>query len=176
MNDTTARSRADHALPATVLVVSIAVEWTSFEDQEPELAGRIKSLFALHPHHVVSTLKQDGSPRVGGTNVFFTGGTLWIGMMPQAARVSDLRRDPRCAIHSAPLDEHLTLGDVRLQLSAHEAAPEQAAALLGAEQPGDGVVFTLKVVEASVVRVEEKTLVVEIWRPGSELEVRRIGG
>lgn len=139
-------------------------------------AGRVKGLLAAHPHHVVATVRQDGSPRVGGTNVFVTDGVLWIGMMPQAARVGDLRRDPRCAIHSAPIDEHLTLGDVRLRLLADEADPEQAAALLGPDHPGDGVVFTLEVAEASIVRVEDEVLVVEVWHQGSGLAVRRVGG
>lgn len=138
-------------------------------------AGRVKELLAAHPHHVVATVRQDGSPRVGGTNVFVADGALWIGMMPQAARIADLRRDPRCAIHSAPLDEHLTLGDVRLRLFADEADPERAAALLGPDHPGDGVVFVLSVVEASIVRVDGTALVIDVWRPGSGLTVRRAG-
>lgn len=107
--------------------------------------------------------------------MFVTDGVLWIGMMPQAARVADLRRDPRCAIHSAPLDEHLTVGDVRLRLLVDEADPERAATLLGPDHPGDGVVFVLSVVEASIVRVDGAALVVEVWRPGSGLKVRRLG-
>jgi len=169
------RSVADYDGWDTVASVGQASTWASFEDQEPVFAGRVKELLAAHPHHVVATVRQDGSPRVGGTNVFVTDGVLWIGMMPQAARVADLRRDPRCAIHSAPLDEHLTVGDVRLRLLVDEADPERAATLLGPDHPGGGVVFTLEVAEASLVRVEGEVLMLEVWRPGSGLKVHRLG-
>jgi hypothetical protein len=151
-----------------------AVEWAVFEAHVPVFAGRVRELLAAHPHHVLATLRSDGSPRVGGTNVFVTDGTLWVGMMPHAARVGDLRRDPRCAIHSAPLDEALTLGDVRLQLRAREVATEHAAAFLGPEHPGDGVVFTLTLVAVSLVRVAGEELVLETWRPGEEVRVRHV--
>lgn len=160
----------------TVYDMDTACAWSSVQQEAPLHAATIESLFTAYPHHVIATVRADGAPRVGGTNVFVSAGVLWIGMMPQAARLRDLRRDPRCAIHSAPLDEQLTVGDVRLQLLAREAAPEQAAVLLGAGNPGDGVVCTLAVVEASIVRVEGSAVVIETWRPGTGLAVYRVAG
>lgn len=154
--------------------MSTTVKWGVFETREPELAGRVKMLFEAHQHHVIATITRDGSPRVGGTNVFFAGDDMWIGMMPQAARVDDLRRDPRCAIHSAPLDEKLQYGDARLSLISHEASESRTAELLGIEHPANGVVFLLDITEVSIVRVEEETLVLESWSPDTGYSVRRI--
>jgi hypothetical protein len=154
--------------------MTTAVEWSTFESCAPTLSGRVWEILGSHPHHVLATVRSDGAPRVGGTNVFITDGLLWVGMMPNAARVGDLRRDQRCALHSAPLDEALTLGDVRLQLLAQEVTTERAAALLGSDHQGGGVVFTLRLFEVALVRVSGDTLVLEIWRPGEEVRVRRI--
>ena len=146
--------------------------WSDFVRDAPALAAVVAEIFSSHPHHVIATTRRDGSPRVGGTNVFITDGIAWIGMMPIAARVRDLRRDPRCAIHSAPLEEDLARGDIRLDLVATEARHDLAARLLAATgSPGPGVVFTLAVSRASLVRVEGEHLIVETWHPGQPTTV-----
>lgn len=153
-----------------------AVPWGDFARLAADLAERARLIVTAHPHHVIATLRRDGSPRVGGTNVFVTGDTLWIGMMKVAARVEDLRRDPRCAIHSAPVDEHLTHGDLRLDLIATEATDTRAAELLASRGGGGtGVVFTLEVTGVSLVRVDGKELVIDTWRPGRGASVVRHG-
>ena len=143
-----------------------ALAWRDVLSETPVLARTAQEIFESHPHHVIATTRRDGSPRVGGTNVFFTPDDVWIGAMPSALRNGDLRNRPRCAIHSAPLDEHVTVGDVRLDLVAREAIGEEAAALLGArDHAGEGVVFVLSVVAISLVRVEGDELVIETWDP-----------
>lgn len=141
------------------------------------MAGIAATAFSGHPHHVLATLRGDGSPRVGGTNVFVTDGDLWIGAMPQAARIRDLRRDPRCALHTAPLSEGLEPPDVRLDLVAQELPPELARErILGTGAPdGDGVAFSLEIRAATLVRVEGEALALERWTPDGGTVVRRLG-
>ena len=153
-----------------------AVTWGDLVAQAPILARAAQRIFESHPHHVIATTKRDGSPRVGGTNVFFSNGNLWIGAMPSALRNRDLRRDPRCAIHSAPLDEHLHVGDVRLDLLAEELVGEEALALLRSSgHEGEGVVFVLRVSEISLVRVEASQLVIDSWDPVAGGRTARLG-
>lgn len=154
-----------------------SVSWAVYADAAPEHAAQVVALLVGHPHHVLATVRPDGSPRVGGTNVFVTDGDLWIGMMPQAARAADLRTEPRCALHSAPLSESLDPPDARLDLLARELPPELARArVLGTGAPdGDGLAFSLALRAATLVRVEGEELVLERWTPTGGLRVRRLG-
>jgi len=146
-----------------------AVRWDHFAQQAPALAARILDVLTSHPHHVVATIGPDGAPRVGGTNLYVTDGELWMGMMPQARRIADLRRDPRCAVHSAPLDEQLERPDVRLELSAREFSTDRFTHLLHAighpDPEAAGVGFALDVRRAVVVTVEGDRLVLDVWTP-----------
>ncbi|MFF4338487.1 hypothetical protein ACFY00_00955 [Kitasatospora sp. NPDC001540] len=67
--------------------------WQEFEQQAPDLAPRIRARFTAHRHHVLATLKRDGSPRVSGTEVDFRGGELFLGSMAGAVKAADLRVD-----------------------------------------------------------------------------------
>lgn len=154
-----------------------SVSWSTYASAAPEHAAQVEALVKGHPHHVLATVRPDGSPRVGGTNVFVTDGDLWIGMMPQAARAVDLRRDPRCALHTAPLSEALDPPDARLDLVARELPSDLARSrILGTGAPdGDGFVFSLALRSATLVRVVGEELVLERWTPAGGVEVRRLG-
>lgn len=168
------RSAGSCSSPDQTMTTLPAAQWAEFALAAPALATVASEIFTAHPHHVIATTRDDGSPRVGGTNVFISEGVAWIGMMPSATRVRDLRRDPRCAIHTAPLEEDLARGDVRLDLVATEARGEVATRLLAsAGQPGSApaVVFTLGVRGASLVRVEADRLIIESWRPGHPISI-----
>lgn len=168
-----------HGLPMTIdeATLSTTTSWAEFTEADPELAVQIEWIFRTHPHHVIATVRPDGSPRVGGTNVYFTNGEMWIGMMAAAARVDDLSLEPRCAIHSAPLDEELIIGDVRLDLIAERAtAPQARRFLASVNHEGEGVVFTLSIAEASLVRVDGTELVLTRWSPPDGRRVKRVQG
>jgi hypothetical protein len=79
--------------------------WRDFEQAEPQFAQRVQGLFAGRRHHTLATLRADGSPRISGIEVTFgEDGELGFGSMPNARKGMDLRRDPRCALHSATTD------------------------------------------------------------------------
>ena len=63
---------------------------------------------------MLATLRRDGSPRISGIEVTFADGQLWLGMMPDSRKALDLQRDPRFALHSAPLDADLKDGDAKI--------------------------------------------------------------
>jgi len=78
--------------------------WSEFESAEPEFAARVKSLLSRRKHLTIATLRQSGAPRISGSEVEFADGQLWIGSMPDAMKLRDLRRDPRIAIHGPTED------------------------------------------------------------------------
>jgi len=108
-------------------------------------------------------------------------GELWVGSMPGARKAADLHRDPRCAIHTAPLDETLSDPDVQIQAVADALEPEAAQYWLAAHgpprddgHPTEGEVFFLRVSSVTTVTVDGEELVVTRWLPdGSVREIRR---
>ena len=78
--------------------------WQDVERAEPEFAQRVRGLFDAHRHKTIATLRADGSPRISGIEAVFQDGQLTFGSMPRARKGTDLRRDPRFALHSATVD------------------------------------------------------------------------
>ncbi|MEO1061894.1 MAG: pyridoxamine 5'-phosphate oxidase family protein [Actinomycetota bacterium] len=105
--------------------------WKDLVDAEPELAERVAARFASAKHHVLATLRRDGSPRVSGTEIQFFDGDLTIGMMPGSVKALDLGRDGRCALHAHPGDGSMDGGDAKVSGVAFEVtdADERAAYL-----------------------------------------------
>lgn len=131
--------------------------WRSFVEDDPQLAGRIRSRFEANRHHIVGTLRTDGSPRLSGTEVAITADDVTVGMMPGSRKLADVQRDPRVELHSAPLEEDLAGGDAKL-----------SGVLVQVPQPEGGEpgsYFELRLLVASLVRVEHDELVVATWRP-----------
>jgi hypothetical protein len=94
---------------------STAANWSRFVTAEPELAATVEARFGAYTHHVLATLRRDGSPRTTGLEVRFLDGELWLGMMPGSVKALDLRRDPRFALQANPGDgTGMGGGDVRI--------------------------------------------------------------
>lgn len=146
--------------------------WKQFEEEAAELAAQVRARFEAHETHVLATLRKDGSPRVSGSEVDFTGPELTFGSMLGAVKARDLQRDGRCAIHAHPGD-----GDAKVAGVATEAVdPEDKLALTtGTEPPGDFHAFRLDLTEAVLTAVdpEEQQLVIRLWRPGQGVQVIR---
>ena len=144
--------------------------WAAFAAAEPELAGRVRALFAAHRHHTMATLRKDGSPRISGTEVEIADDGLALGMMGGALRAFDLRRDGRIAVHSctADPDEDPTRwpGDAKISGTASEVESHGG--------PSGSHRFLVEISEVVVTRVGMPAdhLVIETWHPGEG--VRRI--
>jgi len=146
--------------------------WSEFTTAEPALAALVHRLFADHKHHTMATLRRDGSPRISGTEVEFDGGDVCLGMMSGALRATDLRRDPRVAIHGHTVDPPegdpgSWCGDAKLSGLALEVVDEAA--------PGGGHRFRVDITEVVLTRVGSPPdhLVIESWHPDKGLVRRR---
>jgi hypothetical protein len=152
-----------------------AFQWHEFLRDQPDFAAEVKACFETHPHHVLATLRADGAPRLSGINVFFSN-QLRIGSMPTARKNNDLRRDPRCSLHSAPLDEHLRIWDAIIECVATELDPAATKDWLHStgHPTGDGVAFDLHLIRVTITTVANEQLRIRSWAPnaGVSLQIR----
>lgn len=135
----------------------VGAAWADLLEDSSELAERIAARFAANLHHVLGTVREDGAPRLSGTEVRIAEGRVTFGMMPGSRKLADVRRDPRVEVHSAPTDDDLAHGDAKL-----------AGVLVAVTEPDGGVpgsYFELRIRLASLVRVEGDELVFTVWRP-----------
>jgi hypothetical protein len=150
--------------------------WTEIAEQAPDLVRRVEEALDAHKHKVLATLRADGSPRVSGSEVDRHDGDLYLGSMPSARKAADLQRDPRFALHSAPIDVDLAkVPDVKLAGTATEVTGDAVASYTAGREvpPGPFHLFRLDVTEVVVTHVESDELVVESWHPGRGVETVR---
>ena len=88
--------------------------WARFEAEAPELAARVRERLEAHGHKTIATIRQDGSPRISGTEAQFRDDDLWIGSMWQALKARDLQRDPRFALHTGSDEPDGWTGDAQV--------------------------------------------------------------
>jgi len=81
---------------------------------------------------LLGTLRRDGSPRISPIEPYRVGGQLLIGVMAWSQKAADLRRDPRCVLHSAITGPDSGEGELKLYGSAVRAAEELRLAAPGA--------------------------------------------
>ncbi len=148
-------------------IVGRMTSWGEFERAEPEFAHRVRGLFDAHKHKTIATLRADGSPRISGIEAVFDDGELSFGSMPDARKGDDLRRDPRFALHSAPVDpvdgsEAQWPGEAKISGRAIHAGPSPG--------PG-GDTFYADIAEVVHTHLNEKAtlLVIEWWTPAHGL-------
>ncbi|MET8942232.1 pyridoxamine 5'-phosphate oxidase family protein [Streptomyces sp. NPDC004542] len=149
--------------------------WKSFRAAAPEFAGTVEERFGAFTHHVLATLRADGSPRTSGLEVRFLGGELWFGMMPDSVKALDLRRDPRFALQANPGGgTAMGGGDVRIGGRAVEVDDPavKGAYVKEVEPPEPFHLFRTELTEVVRTYVEDDTyLVVQVWKPGDHLRV-----
>ena len=155
--------------------------WREFETEAPELATAVRARFVASRHHVLATLRRDGSPRVSGTEVAFHGDDLTTGSMWEAVKARDLQRDGRFAVHANPGDGSMAGGDAKLAGVAVELGDEDKRAYSGGDAgggeedrgpPGPYHLFRLDLHEAVLTSLhpDGDRLVIETWRPGRPVQ------
>jgi hypothetical protein len=142
--------------------------WNDVASDAPDLAERVRARFTSAKHHTLATLRQDGSPRISGTEIVFNLGEAWLGSMSGARKAQDLQRDPRFALHSSTADETLGAGDARISGTAVEVTDQAEIARVfeSDETPEPMHLFRLDIAELVLVRVQGDDLVVDSWHPG----------
>jgi hypothetical protein len=152
--------------------------WAQFEEEAPDLATAVHARLTATLHSILGTLRADGAPRLTGLEVHFGEGELWLAMMPDSRKADDLRRDPRFALHSAP-DVELVEGDAkvggRAVLVTDDATIARFVERLPMELPESGMaLFRAELTDASLARVDDGFMVIDIWHPGrNPRQVRR---
>ncbi|WP_432041696.1 pyridoxamine 5'-phosphate oxidase family protein [Streptomyces cadmiisoli] len=148
----------------------MAANWATFVAAEPDFAKTVEDRFGAFTHHVLATLRRDGSPRTTGLEVRFLDGELWLGMMPDSLKALDLRRDPRFALMANPGEgTAMGGGDVRIAGRAVEVDDPRTKRAYGeeVEPPEPFHLFRTELTEVVRTGVEDETyLVVQVWKPG----------
>jgi hypothetical protein len=151
--------------------------WDQFATDAPELADTAWARLAATKHHILATLRKDGSPRVSGTEVQLYGPDLTVGSMPAAVKAKDLQRDGRFALHANPGDGSMEGGDAKVSGLAVEVTSEPELTRFQntvEAPPGPFHLFRLLLSEVVVTSLhpDGDRLVIETWRPGEG--VRRV--
>ncbi|MFF1397114.1 pyridoxamine 5'-phosphate oxidase family protein [Streptomyces sp. NPDC058287] len=153
--------------------------WTTFTTAEPDLAKTVEERFGQFQHHILATLRRDGSPRTSGLEVRFLHGEFWLGMMPGSLKARDLLRDPRFAIQANPGDgTGMGGGDVRISGRALLVEdPEVIASYTDSVQvpdPDGFHLFRTELTEVTRTFIEDdKYLVVQVWKPVEPVRTAR---
>jgi hypothetical protein len=145
------------------------VGWEEFAGEAPELATAVRARFEAARHHVLATLRSDGSPRVSGTEVDFHDGELTLGSMYGAVKARDLQRDGRFALHANPGDGSMAGGDAKLAGVAEEVVGAELERYTDEHNPPTPFhLFRLRLAEAVLTSLhpDGDRLVIESWRPG----------
>jgi len=89
------------------------VSWRDLEAGAPDLAREGRARFERTKVALLGTLRDDGSPRISPVEPYLIGGELVVGVMP-SPKLDDLRRDPRCALHSSVNDINGSEGEFKI--------------------------------------------------------------
>jgi hypothetical protein len=143
------------------------ISWKDFAAAEPDLAAALRARFEAARHHVLATLRADGSPRVSGTEVMWFEGDLALGSMLAGRKAIDLQRDPRFALHAHTGDGTMADGDAKVAGVAREL-DEGATERYRAEReapPEPFHLFLLDVHEATLTTIhpDGDRLVIDTW-------------
>lgn len=149
------------------------MRWGEFAAFEPDLAAEIRRRLEIGKHRYLATIRDDGSPRISGQELYFTddGADAWFGCMPRSRKVRDLERDPRFALHGRSEDPPAWEGDAKIAGRAiRVTAPERERELLasvGHEHEGGGAVYLVDLTEAVLTRLSGAgdRLEITLWKP-----------
>ena len=146
------------------------------ESAEPEFAARVRAAFDAHAHKVLATLRSDGSPRVSGIEMHFVAGEPWLAGMPGSVKFTDLRRDPRFALHSGSNEPDAFDADAKLSGRATPVTDpdERGRYATAAGVPAEHMGFELFRIDLDQVVLtalndEKNALVISSWRAGRGL-------
>ena len=88
--------------------------WNGFATIAPHLAAKGLARFDATGLTLIGTLRRDGSPRISAVEPLIFEGQLALGMMWRSMKALDLRRDPRCVVHSTISNKDGTEGEFKV--------------------------------------------------------------
>jgi hypothetical protein len=149
--------------------------WQEMVTEEPSFAETVERLFEAHRHHVLATIRADGSPRISAIESVFVDGDLWLGSMDGSRKTEDILRDPRFALHGTSDDPPDWKADAKvagrlIPVTDWDTivAVERAS---GGEPREDSALFRADLTEVVLTRIGDPPdhLVIEFWREGRGL-------
>jgi len=164
----------------------IVATWHEFESSAPQMAAAAAMLWPgitalgrgqpappgtpCFPVAFLATVRPDGSPRLHPFCPVLAGGRLLAAIPRSSPKGNDLRREPRCAIHSLPGPED---DELSIRARAREAGNDprlRAAALAVVTRSGvGGMIQTVSddpIFEFDIVRVDTARWL-DIGQPGT---------
>jgi hypothetical protein len=154
------------------------VTWRDLETAAPEIARLGRARLEDARVALLGTLRKDGSPRISPIEPFFAEDDLLLGAMAWSLKVRDLRRDPRCVLHSAVSGPESGEGELKLYGRAAEVEDERRDACPGAwwlGRPRDSAwVFALEIVTATFLEWDyaRGVMIVNRWSADGGFEQR----
>jgi hypothetical protein len=126
--------------------------WEDLELGAPEIADRGLARLNATRVALLGTVRRDGAPRISPIEPYLVAGELLIGAMASSRKSADLRRDPRCVLHSAVTGPDSGEGEFKVYGSALEVVDDLRGAAADAwwsAWPADrAVVFSLHIEHA----------------------------
>ena len=74
--------------------------WGEFVGADPAFGHLAQERIERDGLVLVGTLRRNGWPRISPVEPLIVDGRLYLGMMSQSRKALDLRRDPRCVVHT----------------------------------------------------------------------------
>ncbi len=125
---------------------------------------------------LLGTTRADGFPRISPIEPRIFEDELWLVGMPDTRKFHDLVRDPRCCVHTATADAHVSDGDAKLWgvvSDVRDTALHRRFATDLFEETGFDLrdaefdhFFAVDITGASTVEVTDGHMDVTIWKPG----------
>jgi Pyridoxamine 5'-phosphate oxidase len=94
------------------------VRWEDVERQAPQLAGVMHDRLLGPGVLLVATIRLDGTPRLSPVEPLVLDGDLWLSMMWQSRKATDLLRDDRILVHSITTTREGGEGELKVRGSA----------------------------------------------------------
>lgn len=148
------------------------MDWREFEATAPKLARLGRDRFETTHVALLGSLRKDGSPRISPIEPYLVAGHLLLGMLTASRKALDLRREPRCVVHSSVSDVNGSEGEFKIDGRAVLVTDN---GLLGAEprawwnapDASDASVFSIDIQSAAHVSwdIKHGNMTVVRWTP-----------
>ena len=149
--------------------------WEELAAAAPELAARGRERLEATGVAMLGTIRADGSPRISPVEPHLHGGELLFAAMRWSAKAHDLRRDPRCVLHTAVVGPDAGEDELKLYGRAALAADRGTEGWWTERPPGAADVYRLEIEQAVLVswETEAGTMTVGAWSADGGYRERR---
>lgn len=150
----------------------MGVIWRDLDAAAPDLARLGRERLEATGVALVGTVRKDGSPRISPIEPYLVGDHLLLGMLSGSRKAADLRRDPRCVVHSSVSDINGSEGEFKIEgravlVADGELLRADDRAWWNAPGASDASVFAIDILAAAFISWDTRqgTMTVLRWTP-----------